>query len=296
MLLDPGCETEMSSKELRKAQKEFTRIITSLWNPIQTQEWREQFIHLDSQLTRVIGVKNTTSPYINFVRVPLNEVIATSASAALSISRRDRLAVAAAIVWGMVQLCDTPWLDDSWTGKNDIALIMEESSSNGSPRRSVLYPVLSYKFKSSMTSYNKDEKRPLENFQSNKLRHKTFLSLGIVLIELGLGKPFEEIRFEVSQAGLEPSGLPLEDFAVANHVLDSEILDMEVGEHYAKAVRRCIHCRFSGAKPTLNFAHPGFRKQFYTDVVTPIQETLDSQLTSTSMQNMVKVKEKVYID
>lgn len=228
---------------------------------------------------------------MKFSSLPLSEAIAASAarlrkqsqSGDLRITRRDRMAIAASITWGVLLLCGTPWLDGSWMGKDDITLVVDETSQNGVPRRSVSYPALSYKFIPETPRQGADEKRPLSGFQGSHIRNKALFALGMVLIELGLGKPYEQIRAETRIDGLEQSESSLEYFAVANRVINSELLALDVGESYANAVQRCIQCQFLGAESTHNFSHAKFRKDFYTGVVAPIQATFDNQITLGSL-------------
>lgn len=255
------------------------------------EEWGGHLIHSDLQDKKVINIKNRASSREPHSSLSLSEVLVANASrpwvkpqsSIKGLSRRDRLAIAAAIAWGVLLLCDTPWLTNPWLNKEDITLIIDEDVHSGPSNRLVTYPTLAYTFQSQTITLDKAKAEPSNSFQGNQIRNKTLYALGIILIELGLGKPFESFRAEARADGLEASGSPQDDYVIANSIIDNQILERELSMSYANAVQRCIQCIFLGSESTQNFSHASFKKQFYAGVVAPLQATYDGQITSTSL-------------
>ncbi len=143
------------------------------------------------------------------------------------------------------------------------------------------YPSLSHTFTSQReTSSKLLGSHSSNDYQECQIRHKTLFALGILLIELGLNKTFHQIRADTSTGGPIRETSVQDDYAIAKQVIDSEELELELGESYANAVQRCIQCHFLGSESTQNFLHSKFRKQFFTGVVAPVQATFDAQITS----------------
>jgi hypothetical protein len=108
-----------------------------------------------------------------------------------------------------------------------------------------------------------------DSFNSNQIRNHTLFSLGILLIELCLNKPFDEFRIH-SPTGTAPTSI-LDDFAIAESKLD-EVYN-QAGESYGYAVQRCLRCEFPGRDVTKNLDFSPFRRHFYNNVIAPVQAT-----------------------
>ncbi|RYC64754.1 hypothetical protein CHU98_g1442 [Xylaria longipes] len=197
------------------------------------------------------------------------------------LSRKERLGIAAAAVWAVLILCGTPWLEERWLGKEDITLLVDIPAQGNGFDRPKIYPSLSHIFTSQQETSNKLPRNQYsDNHQQFQTRHKTLFTLGILLIELGLNKAFHQIRADTNTGGPIHETSVQDDYITAKQVIDSEELELELGESYANAVQRCIQCHFLGPESTQSFLHSRFRKQFFTGVVAPVQATFDAQITS----------------
>ncbi|KAJ3580542.1 hypothetical protein NPX13_g21 [Xylaria arbuscula] len=193
------------------------------------------------------------------------------------LSRKQRFSIAAAAVWAILYLYGSPWMNEDWGGKEEIQLFVEGT---GAARQLVEYPALECTFKSitRQQSTTRKEKLEVERFQSSQIRNKELFALGILLIELCLGKTFEQIRQESQDhsrpsASLGISSSPIDDFEIANRQTDS--IYLEAGDLYGYAVQRCLRCEFPGRDVTKTFEFSPFRQNFFNGVVAPIQATYE---------------------
>ncbi|KAI0448029.1 hypothetical protein F4803DRAFT_4830 [Xylaria telfairii] len=266
-----------------------SQLITGLCNLIRQEDWNGHLLHADTANEKVIYMKRVLSPCSRFSKLSLESIISDSYCKDLKgkqvinvrLSRKERLGVAAAAVWAVLVLCGTPWLEESWLGKEDISLLVEVPTQGNGFGRPKTYPSLSHTFtpQQETTSQRVGNHYPDNNPQF-PTRHKTLFALGILLIELGLNKAFHQIRADTNTGDPIKEASVQDDYMTAKKVIDSEALELELGESYANAVQRCIQCHFLGPEYTQSFLHSGFRKQFFIGVVAPVQATFDAQITS----------------
>ncbi|KAI0976563.1 hypothetical protein F4678DRAFT_413761 [Xylaria arbuscula] len=264
-----------------------TQLITELCSLIKQKDWNGHLLHTETTKEKIISMKNVVSPYPRVSILPLESVISDchfrsgkgKQVAYPRLSRKERLGIAAAAVWAVLVLCGTPWLDERPLGKEDITLLVDPPTQGNSLERPKTHPALSYTFISQRDTPNKqpDIQHP-GSYQESQIRHKTLFALGVLLIELGLNKTFGQLRANSKAEALVGERPVLGDYEIANQVLEE--LERELGESYAHAVQRCIQCHFLGRESTQNFSHAGFRKQFFTGVVAPVQATFDAQISS----------------
>jgi len=199
-----------------------------------------------------------------------------------SLSRRDRFSIAAAACWAVLYLCQTPWLDKHWAGKDDMHLFFEQASkcSDTARRHNALrFSSVSSTFRTTIPKPNFVSSD--NGFLSSQIRHRVLFSLGVLLIELCLNSSFVDLRAKISGESLSVNvveGEPPDDFEIANELNDRVYLD--AGDSYGYAVQRCLRCEFPGRDSTKDFDHATFRKQFYIGVVAPIQATFEQQIVT----------------
>jgi hypothetical protein len=206
------------------------------------------------------------------------------------LSRKHRLEIAAAAAWAALYLCDTPWLGADWGGKDDMQIFLtaEGSIRPGAVVRAV-YPSISHVFKSASSSQGSaigsagvPPATAAASFQSGQIRNRALFTLGVLLLELSLGKTFEHIR---QKAGRQPRvdggpsppevlAAPLGDYEIATGLIDK--VHLQEGAMYGDALQRCLRCEFPGRDSTKNFQHQSFRKDFFSGVVEPLQTTFES--------------------
>ncbi|KAI1757846.1 hypothetical protein F4782DRAFT_546936 [Xylaria castorea] len=228
-----------------------SQLITGLCNLIKQKDWNGHLLHIDTTKEKAIYMKRVLSPCSRFSSLSLEAIIPDSSYrgpkdkqvTSLRLSRKERLGVAAAAVWAVLILCGTPWFEGRWLEKKDIILLVEAPAKGNGFDRPKTYP-------------------------------------SVLLIELGLNKSFHQLRVDTNTGDVIHETSLQDDYIIAKQIIDSEELELELGESYANAVQRCIQCHFLGRESTQNFLHSGFRKQFFTGVVAPIQATFDAQITS----------------
>ncbi|KAH7174587.1 uncharacterized protein B0J16DRAFT_183258 [Fusarium flagelliforme] len=200
----------------------------------------------------------------------------------LVLSRKQRLAIAAASSWAVLYLCGSPWLNDDWDGKNHLQLFLEEAQGTGPASLQADYPSISQLFKPISQGLSSEPMNPVTDFQNCQIRNKTLFSLGILLIELCLNKTLDQLRRELQAndfaASLDVLSPEPSDFEVANRL--TEDIYLEAGHSYGYAVQRCLRCEFPGRDVTKDFKFQPFRRHFFNGVVAPIQATFEMQPAS----------------
>ncbi|KAI1061026.1 hypothetical protein LB507_010093 [Fusarium sp. FIESC RH6] len=221
--------------------------------------------------TETVHLETLLKPKTNPVRPPH-----------LVLSRKQRLAIAAASSWAVLYLCGSPWLDDNWDGKNHLQLFLEEAQGTGSASLQADYPSISQLFKPISQRLSPESMNPVTDFQNSQIRNKTLFSLGILLIELCLNKTLDRLRLELQAndfaASLGVLSPEPTDFEVANRL--TEDIYLEAGHSYGYAVQRCLRCEFPGRDVTKDFEFQPFRRHFFNGVVAPIQATFEMQPAS----------------
>lgn len=184
----------------------------------------------------------------------------------LRLSRRKRLEIAVAAAWTTLLLRETPWLSQTWD-KHGLCFFSEDVSASGLP------------LASPCVSMTQDcASNPLMattvgiNLQNKLIRNEAIFALGVLLIELGLNRSFEECkRMKIIDTNAKTG---VDDYDVADSLIE-DIFD-EVGEPYGNAVQKCIRFAFPGRDATKKFGHATFRQYFHNLVVAPIEATLST--------------------
>lgn len=172
----------------------------------------------------------------------------------LSIANRQRLAASLAI--GLLRLHGTPWLNKQW-GHREITFF-----SNGG-RVLVEHPFLSTKLDPSSTT-----RRPVVYFTpSAAIRNESLFALGILLIELCLHQPFENLLLP---ADLNADGTKhtTTEYCAALRLLDT--ITGEASLEYVEVTRQCIECHFNQGAASLD--NDVFREAVYDNVVMVLEE------------------------
>ncbi|KAK0663859.1 hypothetical protein DIS24_g1021 [Lasiodiplodia hormozganensis] len=151
----------------------------------------------------------------------LGSVLASNAIGHRRFSAGHRLRLAVLLSTNLLQLYRTPWLADTWD-HNDIAFL------DGIGDDSLKDPFVSCNTNHVNDSSPADNGIPVSAWEDMVLNRSLF-ALGILLIELCLGKPFEELRDEAMAGKGRVSAAS--DFAVANQLLD-EVMN-EFGDRWA---------------------------------------------------------------
>ena len=101
------------------------------------------------------------------------------------------------------------------------------------------------------------------------IRNPMLFALGVLLIELCLGKPMEELKRTDEKISGDSSN-PTLDWVAADRLVE-DVYD-EGGSRYGDAVRRCIRCDFDQRGTSLE--DEGFQHAVYEGVVLLLEDDL----------------------
>lgn len=180
-----------------------------------------------------------------------------------SFTRDNRLRLAVTLASSVLQLHQTPWLEESWA--NDKVYFIQNADG-------VLYdnPFVCRDFKQQDVAVL----APRVTAMAGKIiRNQTLFALGVILIELWYGKPLIELRRpEDSPEGQEDAAMSVVTaWTTADRLVEE--LYSDAGAKYGDAVRRCVRCDFD--KRSSNLEDAGFQRAVYDGVVAQLQENLD---------------------
>ncbi|KAF1844870.1 uncharacterized protein K460DRAFT_376448 [Cucurbitaria berberidis CBS 394.84] len=177
-------------------------------------------------------------------------------------ARRDRLKLAVTLASSVLQLHETPWLDENW-GKDTIFFVKR-------PGRALYdQPFVSQNFNQTTPT----PKTETPNAMSRIIRNQTLYALGVALIELWYGKTLAELHKDAD--GPHDTGIMQVDFMAEYNTADRLVDELysEAGGKYSDAVRRCIRCDFDRRASSLEDAQ--FQKAVYQGVVAQLKENYE---------------------
>ncbi|KAF2814361.1 uncharacterized protein BDZ99DRAFT_554877 [Mytilinidion resinicola] len=177
-------------------------------------------------------------------------------------TRQDRLRLAVTLASSVLQLHETPWLED-W-GKGNIFFIERSGS--------ILYnhPFVSQHVNQGAQA---SQSSPIPTSMSRIIRNPTLFSLGVFLIELWYGKSLQELH--KPEDGPISSGDLSADMRTQWYTADRIVDELysDAGEKYSDAVRRCIRCNFDCRASSLDDV--AFQKEVFQRVVSQLKENFD---------------------
>jgi hypothetical protein len=177
--------------------------------------------------------------------------------------RADRLRIAVAVASSVLQLYDSKWLAGDLS-KNDVFFVQQKT-----------HDLFEKAFVSrSLPPKNKTEPN-VEVANAALMRHirnPTIFALGILLIELCLGKTIEQLRLPEDQFLGEATPEAVTNHWTAGRLLENGQISKEAGKRYENAIKRCIHCDFNQDSASLD--NDQFRQAVYDGVVAPLEQDL----------------------
>lgn len=196
----------------------------------------------------------------------LRQVLDRSDKSMPTLSFRHKQMLAATIASNVLQLAKSPWLAEVFDS-GDINFL----NLDGGPKYDDAFV--------SKRMAEQDQSVPaLDNSMHQKItQNSTIFSLGIVLLELALGKRLGSIRNAEKAASSSTQQSALSDYETALQHLDA--VRVEVGQNYYDAVRRCIKCEFM--HPTLDLEDDEFRREIYVKVVELLEENCKTMNSTT---------------
>ncbi|KAL8753446.1 MAG: hypothetical protein Q9199_005043 [Rusavskia elegans] len=192
-----------------------------------------------------------------------------------NLSGRQRLSIAVTLAHTVLQLHDSPWLNESWS-KNDIWFF--SSGVDRHKRPNIQRPYISRSFQpQSDQSTSTSGAGPIAqtDLHSHLIINKSLFALGIILIELALNRPFEDLRTDAMNS--EPSVSKrsystAETYQVATSLIDT-VYD-EQGTQYGYVVQRCLRCEFGFQDSRKRLEIDAFRAAVYEGVLAPLEGDL----------------------
>lgn len=165
------------------------------------------------------------------------------------LSKRARLQLAVTLASTALQLHTTPWLGDDWNGKS----IRFRQGSIDRPYVSRAFPKTDIPLRENPSA------------TSCLIRNQCMFGLGVLLLELSIGKPLEHYR--------DPEQpLSLEDWASITKLLQD--LNNEESIGYMTALDACIRGNFGPQIRELSLEDDTFRQAVYQVVIAPLEEDL----------------------
>ena len=184
----------------------------------------------------------------------------------LCLSQRDRLSLALTLASSVLQLGGTQWLPKQW-GTDQIFILLNQQPHTAAPTLDHIDPYV---------SYNTELAVPDEEMTSATTRYaprnKILLSLGIVLMELCLGKPLEDMKIagdcviNMDEASRQLTTARRQLFRIYG----------KAGENYGDVVERCLECPFD--VPEAKIEDEEFEKEVFHQIVTPLSVDLSNSL------------------
>ncbi len=166
----------------------------------------------------------------------------------VSLTPKFRLELATLLASTALQLQTTPWLNSSWDS-NDVLFHTGIAA----------HPYITKGFSSDA---NQPEE-PVKLAEPSPVRNESIFNLGVLLLELCLGKPLDHFRTT------EDSSI-FTEFCIAKRLVEN--LAEEASSGYADAVTACIYCDFGREVKDHSLDNDAFRQAVYEYVVTPLEE------------------------
>ncbi|KAF2803298.1 uncharacterized protein BDZ99DRAFT_482153 [Mytilinidion resinicola] len=171
-----------------------------------------------------------------------------------------KLNIALIVAPSVLQLYQTPWLDETW-GKEDILFMQRPGG------EVILAPFVSRQFSTAPST--RDGTTRCTNIARNRLVRNTWLfALGVLLIVLCYGRSLEDLR--IPEDGGDDSGVANWDLFAAFRLRKDEGIFSEAGGRYGDAVRRCIRCDFEQRVTDLDTKE--FRVTVYDRAIVSLEE------------------------
>lgn len=189
----------------------------------------------------------------------LRQVLSSKGNSAPQLSQEQRLRTAVYSATSIMRFHGTAWLGKH-LGKDDIAFLCIGNGSTASEHSYIVKP----------TSRPPKYPTMLSNLES-ACRNKTIFNLGVLLTELWLVQPFEDLLNHELQRheSANPDADDVDIWVLIDNIVDK--VSNEAGTRYENAVRRCLYCDFD--RRSVDFEDEGFYDVFCLKAVGQLEET-----------------------
>lgn len=200
--------------------------------------------------------------------ISLHDVLTEQLTSSSPFFDQERVTLALTVATSVLQLAGTPWLPTKLT-TNDIFLVR----CNGTTHFEEAFIIK--RFPETSDEMHLDVQPP-PDLASAMHQNQGLLFLGIILIEIMLGAPFDTFRKSHEQQH-DPWTLGSFSSELDTAVMLLGRLGTRASPNYKHAVERCIRNKFPAPMPNMNGEQ--FRKQVYVHVIAPLEQDLE-QYTS----------------
>jgi hypothetical protein len=159
-------------------------------------------------------------------------------------------------------------MEEFWD-KNDIYFFFNGVDDNKCPVISQPYVSRPFASPTPTNIQTQAMQQSTNTFLGHQIINKTLFALGIVLIELCLNKPFEDLRAAADSQNPNRLANIIDDFQIANDVIDD--VYREGGDEYGYVVQRCLRCEFGVQDSRKKLDFDGFRNLVYEGVLEPLK-------------------------
>ena len=207
----------------------------------------EKLWHIKSQSKQLSFIESLPS-------VSLKHLLQTSTKLPL----REKRILAVILANSLLQLCESPWFDKEWDTE-DISFFYKATNQIDFKR-----PYLSTYF----------QNHPKDDDAEVMLRihpNQSILALGILLLEIQLGKSIESQRSSEDLIDGKTVNVNT-DLTTALRLLDDSVDD--IYEDYRMAILACLNCNFVTADQAQDLDDAQFRQAVYDNIVAPLEQEL----------------------
>ena len=192
-------------------------------------------------------------------------------SARNNLPRYQRLSIAVTLAHAVLQLHKSPWLNEDWS-KKDIYFFYH---GHDRYKRPVIdHPYVSRLFEPQIQP-DLNSTLVAADYVNSLIINRSLFALGIILIELGLNKAFEDLYAESKGSGALAPGDRLstdETYSVATDLV--ELVYDEQGTQYGHVVQRCLKCEFGIQSSRMQLDIDAFHALVYEGVLAPLEDNL----------------------
>lgn len=204
---------------------------------------------------RISITKTWTKP---IEKISLSDMLANS-----DLLMRERLVLGIKLASNLLQLHSTPWLMEEW-GKRDVWFTKQKDTADVALDKPYLSKCF---FLDCSPPQHETTCQPAAPYW---VRNKGLYALGIILIELCFGKPFEDLQLPNDLGPNDEPNACTEYATLRRLVYDG--VDRMAGIEYGKAVRRCVFFEFDQQDVSLD--KKSVKEAVHRDVVWPLEQTL----------------------
>jgi hypothetical protein len=171
----------------------------------------------------------------------------------------DARRLAVPLAASVLHLHDTPWLSKTWDN-HQVSLFRR----NGKLLASHPFFSLGLETVPRPTSIAPDT-----SIATRVIRNYTLFALGIMLIEMCMSKPINELH-ESSELNTDGTKHDLSDYQTATRLLDMEEVSDRFGQRWSDVARRCIYCDLN--QPRTSFEDCGFQQAVYNQIFAELED------------------------